>query len=302
MKHHHRIACAILLFWVTSATAPAAEKSPKQTVGSPPKAAGYDTFYKKHVDVGGFSVLSSAKVADVALLEAAWVIDRMLEKRPDIRKALIASKTRFVIMGVKEFTTQMPEHSDLTPSKYWDRRARGLGATPQRPAVSCGEENLLRYTGDPYITESIIVHEFAHAIHHMGLAHIDKEFDRRLKRIYDSAMAKGLWKGKYASNNRAEYWAEGVQSYFDTNRKPDHDHNHVDTREELAEYDPDLAKLIDEVFRGSKWRYTRPEKRRNLAHLKNYNATKAPTFGWPAGLQKWYDAYQAKKKAKAKTR
>jgi len=28
-----------------------------------------------------------------------------------------------------------------------------------------------------------------------------------------------------------EYWAEAVQSWFDTNREPDHDHNHVNTRD-----------------------------------------------------------------------
>jgi len=31
----------------------------------------------------------------------------------------------------------------------------------------------------------------------------------------------------YASKNRAEYFAEGVQSWYDTNRTMDHDHNHI---------------------------------------------------------------------------
>ena len=74
-------------------------------------------------------------------------------------------------------------------------------------------------------------------------------------------MDKGLWKDKYAANNRMEYWAEGVQSWFDTNRPPDHDHNHVDTREELKEYDPDLAALCAEVFGEDAWRYVRPHER-----------------------------------------
>ena len=37
------------------------------------------------------------------------------------------------------------------------------------------------------------------------------------KKTYDSAMLAGLWKGKYASVNHHEYWAEGVQSWFDKN-------------------------------------------------------------------------------------
>ena len=51
-------------------------------------------------------------------------------------------------------------------------------------------------------------------------------------------MEEGLWKGKYAATNFHEYWAEGVQSWFDTNRENDHDHNHVNTREELKDVRP----------------------------------------------------------------
>lgn len=52
----------------------------------------------------------------------------------------------------------------------------------------------------------------------------------------------------YATVSRAEYWAEGVQSWYDTNRTMDHDHNHIHTREQLKGYDPDLAKLCEEVL------------------------------------------------------
>ncbi|MCB9939661.1 MAG: hypothetical protein H6823_15585 [Planctomycetaceae bacterium] len=243
-----------------------------------------DTFYTKHVSVKGFPVLGSAKVSDVALQEAAYLIDQMLGGREDIYVALIDSKTRFAIMAPDEFTTEIPEHSDLTPKTFWDRRARGLGATPARPAVSCGEENLLCLRGDPYHEENILVHEFAHAIHDMGLARIDGKFDDRLQAIYDQAIQEGLWNGKYAANNHHEYWAEGVQSYFGTNRLPDHDHNHVDTRDKLKEYDPRLFALIDEVFRGNPWQYTRPEHRRELPHLRGWDAEDLPSFSWPEHL------------------
>lgn len=51
-------------------------------------------------------------------------------------------------MAQDEMTTDVPEHCDLRPKDYWDRRARRLGATDARPAVSCGEENLLCLPGD----------------------------------------------------------------------------------------------------------------------------------------------------------
>ena len=54
----------------------------------------------------------------------------------------------------------------------------------------------------------------------MGFAAIDPEFDGRLRAAYARAMDKGLWKETYAATNHKEYWAEGVQSYFDCNAPP----------------------------------------------------------------------------------
>ena len=256
-------------------------------------------FYKQYLSAKGLPVVASAKVSPMALYEARYLIDKMLEGRDDIRQRLTKNKVRFAIMAVDEMTTAIPEHSDLTPAKYWDRRARGLGASKQRPAVSCGEENLLRLPGDPYWQESLLIHEFAHAIHKMAVCELDKEFDQRLQDAYRSAIKAGLWKGKYASTNPGEYWAEGVQSWFDDNRLPDHDHNHVNTRKELKEYDPTLAKLIEGIFGAGEWRYQKPKDRpiKERLHLQGFEPNKAKRFQWPAGLEAWYREYM-KKKAK----
>ena len=264
---------------------------------SPPSDALREAYslaphYQKCIEVGGFPVLASEKVSDYALLEAAHWIGLMLEKREDVHRALVAEKVRYGIMAVDEFTTDLPEHSDLTPPAYWDKRARGLGSSPERPCVSCGEENLLRYKGDPYFTESILIHEFAHAYHLQGLNVAEPKFDGRLKACYDAAMAGGLWKGKYASSNKEEYWAEGVQSFFDTNREPDHDHNHVNNRAELKEYDIRLHNLIAETFRNPDWRYTRPETRAGQGHLRGYDPKSAPTFGWPKSVNDAFAAHE----------
>src|SRR5262249_24733620 len=110
--------------------------------------------------------------------------------------------------------------------------------------------------------------------------------DTRLRAAYRDGLAKGLWKGTYAGSNVSEYWAEGVQSWFDTNRHDDSSHNHVDTRRELKEYDPTLAKLVEEVMGDGPWRYVRPDRRadRDKGHLVGYDATKVPTFGWEREL------------------
>ena len=98
-------------------------------------------------------------------------------------------------------------------------------------------------------------------------------------------MAAGLWEGKYASVNHAEYFAEGVQSWFDNNRQPDHDHNHVDTRKELKEYDPGLAAICEEVFGDTQLVYTKPATRLQ-GHLEGYDPSQSPSFKWPERLQK----------------
>ena len=290
MKSH--ILRTFLLFFLTTPAAVFAQIPPvERRVGPPPSALVQSLkltpFYRKHVDVDGFPVLASAKASDFALLEAAYLIDRLLAHRPEIREALIASKTRFAVMAADELTTDIPEHSDLRPKQYWDRRARGLGATDARPAVSCGEENLLCLPGDPYAAENILIHEFAHALHQMGLDKLSDDFDRRLRRAYDLAMQEGLWQGKYAAKNHHEYWAEGAQSWFDTNRPPDHDHNHVDTRVELKQYDPRLAALAAEVFGDTAWRYVQPSARQpaERVHLIDFDPARCGSFSWPKELE-----------------
>ena len=149
----------------------------------------------------------------------------------------------------------------MTPKEYWDRRARGLGGR----ITSCGEENLLNLKGDRYRNENILVHEFSHAVHRYGIGSLDRAFDGRLKATYARAIEAGLWKGTYAATNHSEYWAEGVQSYYDCNAPPNASHNDVNTREKLARYDPDLFALIDETFAKNPWRYVRYDKRNAAA-------------------------------------
>jgi len=250
-------------------------------VSAPPEALKLKPFYTKYVDVLGLPVVGSAKVSDSAMIEAAYLARLMLNDRPEVAKAMADNKTRLAVMAYSEMTTDIPEHGDLTPKAYWDRRARGLGATKSRPAVSCAEENLLKYPGDPYAAENIMIHEFSHAIHQMGMNTVDKTFDKRLVAAHKSAMEKGLWKKTYAATNHHEYWAEGVQSYFHCNRKNDSEHNDIDTREKLKEYDPELFKLIAEVFKDAPWEYVPPTKRVDQPHLKGLDRGKLPRFVWP---------------------
>ena len=220
-------------------------------VGIPPSALDLDPFYRKHVDLDGLPILASDRVPDRALLEARGIIIEMVSHHPELLPTLVKNGVRVVVMAESEQTTDVPEHSDLTPKENWDRRARGLGATHARPVCSCAEENLLGYPTDRYLGENILIHEFAHTLHTMAIVEIDETFGERLERAYARAMEEGLWANTYAATNAEEYWAEGVQSWFDANReapKADGVHNEVNTRRELEEVDPALAGLISEWF------------------------------------------------------
>jgi hypothetical protein len=258
------------------------------------RVGGIPAFYTQRIEASGYPIVASAKVNPYALKEAAHLIDLMLAKRPDVREAMIASGSRLCIHAWNEFTTDLPEFARLGEKPhpafpkidgkdYWDARARGLGGSTTDPYCSCGEENLLCYPGDPYSTENILIHEFAHNIHLRGLNNVDPTFDERLKAAYVAAMKKGLWKGKYAGVNHHEYFAEGVQSWFDNNRENDHDHNHVNTRAELVAHDPGLAALCREVFGDTELKYTKPQTRLR-DHLAGYDPVAAPTFVWPERL------------------
>jgi len=80
---------------------------------------------------------------------------------------------------------------------------------------------------------------------------MDLEFDNRLKKIFDNAASRKLWKGTPAARDRVEYWAVGVEAYFDaagTGHVP-HDADYpIAARETLKTYDAELFALVEETF------------------------------------------------------
>lgn len=258
-----------------------------------------DKFYKKQVSADGLLIASSEKVSDYALREAAYLIRHMLKGRDDVREALIRARVRVGVMAYNEMTTAIPEHRKL--SVWYDKRARGLGGNP----VTCGEENLLGFKGDPYRGESILIHEFAHIIHGRGLNAVDKGFDTRLNALYEKMKASGRYRG-YAMVSYGELWAEGVQSWFHCNRgggldirKPDGKRlSHIHTREQMKTHAPELAQLLAESFKGNDWTYVPVLERLHQPHLKGYDPAKAPVFRWPKRVIEGIKRIEAERRRK----
>lgn len=225
-------------------------------ITAPPAELKLDPFYKKYMNVNGIHVVSSWRVPDSCFYAAYVCLDALTKALPaDVMESLTSRNTRIGIMGRYEGTTDIPEHAFLVNDTTinWDLRARGLGGTLEMPFSTCAEENILAYQIDKYHAEDIMIHEFAHTIHNVGIAPIHPEFNDELQAALDDAVSKGRWKNVYASTNIEEYWAEGVQNWFNVNAEVNNDngdgkHNKVNTREELKRYDPGLYAILAKYF------------------------------------------------------
>lgn len=226
----------------------------KYSVSAPPAELKLDKFYKKYIDASGIPVISSWRVPDEALIKIAQMTEFFLNNLPnDVADNLRNNKARVGILARYEGTTDMPEykHLESDTTVNWDVRARGLGGTLELPMTSCAEENILCYQIDKYHAEDIFIHEFAHTIHGVGILPSHPEFNELLEKTLKKAKATGKWENTYAATNHWEYWAEGVQSWFNVNGEvpvPDGKHNFVNTREELKNYDRGLYDIVAAYF------------------------------------------------------
>lgn len=221
-----------------------------------PEGKNIPSFYQKYIETEGLHVTSSGKVSDEALLKACDIISLMLAKRPDVKAHMVKKGCHVMIIGKDEETCDLPEFAHICNCedsiKYWNWRARGFGGAPEDEfSSSCGEENLLALPQDKYVGENILIHEFAHLIHTVGIVGVEPDFNERLEALRQNAIRKGLWEKTYAVSNKEEYFAECVQSFFNCNRyaEPANGvHNWVNRRTKLKTYDPDMYRLLQEYF------------------------------------------------------
>jgi|GEM_PF-372653 len=267
-----------------------------------------DPFYKQHIVADGLVVAGSEKVSLYALGEAGYLAKKMLANRPDLIRDLCEKRKMFVaVMAYCELQTDLPDCRHM--SLWWAYRARGLGSRP----VSCAEENLLNLKGDPFQGENIFIHEFAHGIHSV----LGEEFNARLRVLFDQAKQSGRFGGYAIDGGIGEFWAEGVQTWFECNgkKRPKSGRGsnsftvigpqgelvcHLTTRKLLRTHCPEFAKLLDSTFRQNKWVYVPVAKRLDEPHLSGFDPADAPEFRWPAAVVEAYDRIEAERARKEK--
>ena len=232
-----------------------------------------DPFYQQWINVEGFPVLASVIVSPYAMKEAAWQIKQMSGHRSDILKVLAESSYYFTVSAYNEVLSDIPEFPVRPASQFFYDASGGWLCEFRCRTIIVNESIILRGDG-------LILHEIAHAIHLLVFDQdLHSTFDNRLKTLYNAAMEKGLWLGAYAATNRYEYWAVGVETWFNMGDFP-----FVQTREGLKAYDPSLAQLIAEVFGDHNWRFTPIQTRTHLPHLQGFNPQLAPMQEVPSDI------------------
>lgn len=231
----------------------------------PPASA---RFYAQNRDVDGIPVVGSIKVPAAALDTAAELIRQMLSHRPDLARWLAQQGYRVAVMAEDEATTDLPEQAHwtrpdrsdtrltrcerkhynarigaMTDRQYWNLRARGMAG----PLTSGAAEDLLGLRSSRYYGETIFVHEFSHNVL-TAIRAVDPHLSRQVDAAYASALRRGLWKDEYASTSVNEYWAEGSQFWFDSNKLAVLDGRRILDHTDLAGYDPALYAALGEAY------------------------------------------------------
>ncbi len=190
---------------------------------------GLDPYYRKYRNAGGVPVVGPIDVSNADLDHARDIITRMLSNRSDLLELMAANGFRVAIYkwdGGYRGVANVPEYRDMHPDEN--------GSYP----VGIGGTLTVAPSTHP-LCNGIFIHEVGHMVHSaLGLQPGGQAFNSRLQALYQAARNAGLWAGEYAETNVHEYWAEAVEDWFGS----------VYATRPLAERDPEIAKLIEEVF------------------------------------------------------
>jgi alpha-glucosidase len=238
-------------------------------------------------------------VSDEALLRANDIIRKMFAYRHDILKAMIADGARLVVLGRNEKLSDLPEFKAAKDQPGFDEvrfynypplpsggEGSGVRGQSDKALMVVPEENVLCEHSDPFANECMVISVMAKGLYQatalrpmdpefekrrgkqqyeLRVKRMDVDFDHALQKIFQAAKDKDLWRGTPAAQNRQDYWAAGVEAYFDAAGEgppPNLADRPITTRELLRAYDPELYALADETFAYNEhvdWRLRKKE-------------------------------------------
>ncbi|MFO0969368.1 MAG: hypothetical protein U0793_27750 [Gemmataceae bacterium] len=246
------------------------------SVIAPPAKFKIDPHFSKFTFAREFPVLGSKHVSDEALLKANDTIRKMFAYRHDILKAMLADGARLAVLGRDEKLSSLPGFR----GKPGFDAVRYHDYAPELKLMVVPEENVLGAPHEPFAGKAMVVSLFAKGLYRvcgtrppasetkgpkqqyeLRVKRLDIEFDKRLAELHEGARSAKLWRGVPADRNRVEYWAAGVEAYFDAagaGFAPQGADRPITTRDALKSYDTALYALVDETMAYKEhvdWRY-----------------------------------------------
>lgn len=228
----------------------------------------------------GLPIKSSGDVSNYARLLAASIIDTMLQKVPAVSATLIEQGAEVAIYGLHEDVYDIPEHRG--GAEIMDRPVEGYGGMINDPVTSISAKNIMRVTEGinqtRYLNESILAHEFGHAIHLLGINMLpDQSLADELRAAYRHAQRTHLWPKTYLMGNYEEYFATLTTMWFNVMAESETDtwdgvRGPLNTRAELKEYDPQAYAFFAKIYPATSLPYpwnTNPVNHNYAGHMQD---------------------------------
>jgi hypothetical protein len=228
---------------------PVASAAPSEIEPIDPPLEG---FYAKRLREGGIPVLGHASVSDEGLRAARDRLRRMLANAPKLRANLEAARHELHVVGLRQFTSDLPEHRDwrgrrIDAGELFDWHM--IGGHIVGRFSSCTEATLLPIVGHRLFGDDTCMHELAHAVEALALGSALRD---RIAEAYGRSIHGGRWKDRYASRNEHEWFAEITKHYFrrDGSALAFYDPYLARGREWLRGEDPEAFELVDALYAG----------------------------------------------------
>ena len=217
----------------------------------------FEPYYTQYLTCdNGITIKSSDGVSVPALEKAKAMIDFMLSKRADVSQKMVVNEASLALYGKNETAYHIPEHREWYDEQL--RYVEGYGGSMYNPVSTVTESNVLRLLTGDYVTlyrdESILVHEFGHAVKSIGIDQLeDKSLSREFQAAYKNAKESGLWPDSYAISNDDEFFATVSAIWFNVMNESwdggwDSVRGPVNTRDELYVYDRKTYEFFAKIY------------------------------------------------------
>ena len=209
--------------------------------------------YTKYITGAGVIIVGGDLIPNEAFLAARESVIYMTSARPEFRDILKANEVRISLF-----------HKDRTELPEYDEPEPGGTAMTHTEATMTANANWMCYPGNWDMGGNTVIHEMVHTINHVVFEEINETyFYERIFKIGLNSIEAGLFDTTWASHRPdsqkydaarflGEFWAITSEGYIMDS--PGFKESH-DTRQWIAENDPDVYELHTQYWPTEPWEY-----------------------------------------------